>query len=281
MSWDDVRHLEAVDRLGSVAAAARELGISASTVYRRVAALEESVGEPCLVRGPGKAVLTERGRELARVGRAMRTSLAQVAGAARARETEVRGEVSLTTVEGFLPYLVRPIAALTAQHPELRVSLHLGESGPSVRRREVDVAIGVMPRPPAGCWGRRVLRIRYGVFGTRAALDRRPAPRWVVSGPALQHTPEAEWERTHAHDVAASGSRAAMVAMMVEGVGVGLIPRPTAAAHAALVELKSHRASAQHLERTAWVLTHPDARKTPRIVVLMKALTAALRALED
>ncbi len=278
MNWDDIRHLEAIDRLGSVAAAARELGISVSTTYRRVAALEHSVAELCLVRGADPVALTERGRALAAVGRAMRLGIADVAGAARAKETEMSGEVSLTTVEGFLPYLVDPIAELTARYPGLRVALHLGESGPSVRDREVDVAIGVMRRPPPGCWGRKVLRIRYGVFGTKEACARAPAPRWVVTGPSLRHTPEAEWERKHATDVAATASRTAMIALVVRGTGIGLVPRITAKTHPELVEVKAHRASAAHLERVAWVLTHPDSRKSPRIVALMQALTTALSA---
>jgi hypothetical protein len=45
----------------------------------------------------------------------------------------------------------------------------LGDRGPSVRDREVDVAVGIMRRPPPGCWGRRVAPLRYAVFGTRAA----------------------------------------------------------------------------------------------------------------
>ena len=278
MNWDDIRHLEAIDRLGSVAAAARELGISVSTTYRRVAALEESVAELCLVRGAEPVTLTERGRALAAVGRSMRLGIAEVAGAARAKETQMSGEVSLTTVEGFLPYLLDPIAELTARDPGLRVALHLGESGPSVRDREVDVAIGVMRRPPPGCWGRRVLRIRYGVFGTKEACARAPAPRWVVTGPSLRHTPEAEWERKHAIDVAATASRTAMIALLVRGVGIGLVPRITAKTHPELIEVKAHRASTAHLERVAWVLTHPDSKKSPRIVALMQALTAALSA---
>ena len=46
--------------------------------------------------------------------------------------------------------------------------------------------------------------------------------------------------------------------------------------HPELVEVKAHRASTAHLERIAWVLTHPDSKKSPRIVALMQALTVAL-----
>lgn len=269
--WDDVRYLEAIERTGSVADAARELGVSVSTVYRRVAALESDAGYLCLVRGPGPAVLTEPGLALALVGRRTRKALSEASGAVRARETEIAGEVSLTTVDALLPFLLDPIAELTARYP-VQVTLHLGDSGPSVRDREVDVAIGIMRRPPPGCWGRRIRRIPSGVFGTREAIARKPAPRWVVRALSERHSPESAWEREHATDVAARASFGEMVALVARGIGLGLMPAMIAALHPQLVEVTSYRASLAALDRTAWLLTHPDQRKTPRVVALMNAL---------
>lgn len=278
MNWDDLRYLEALARLGSVAAAARELGLSPSTLYRRVAALEASTGMPCLVRGPGPTELTEAGRALASAGGRTRDAIARVVGDVKSRDSRIAGEVGLTTVEGLLPFLSAPLAELTERHPELRVSLHLGDAGPSVRRREVDVAIGVMPRPPSDCWGRRLFRIRYGVFGTESAIRRAP-PRWVVLGGAVAHTPEGQWEAARATEVAVTtASRNAIVALVRAGAGVGLLPRPLAALHPELVELRGH-GSLESLERVAWVLTHESARKTPRVAALVKVLVAHLSRL--
>ncbi len=279
MNWDDLRYLEAVSRTGSVGGAARELRISASTVYRRIGVLEASLGYPCLVRGMDPAVLTEAGQVLAQVARRTRTTLAEVAGSVRARETEIAGEVSLTTVEGLLPFLLDPIAKITARHPELRVVLRLADTGPSVRDREVDVAIGIMPRPPTGCWGRRIMRIPYGVFGTKEAAARKPEPRWVVRSEPLVHSPEAGWERAHAGDVAASsGSLNAVVALVGRGVGIGLLPRMIGEKNTKLIDLSKNYSAIAPLERVAWVLTHPDLRRTPRVVALMDVLTEELSA---
>ncbi|MFO0722732.1 MAG: LysR family transcriptional regulator [Myxococcota bacterium] len=278
IQWDDLRYLEAIDRIGGVAGAARELGVSASTLYRRLTALERSVGETCLVRG--SVQLTARGRELARIGKSMRERLTESEGAARAKHAAISGEVSLTTVEGFLPFLIAPIARLSERHPGLSVSLHLGDSGPSVQRREVDIAIGVMRRPPAGCIGKRVLKIRYGVFGTQGAVDA-PSPRWIVTGPGLAHTAEAEWERAHATPVVARAPRLAMLEMVRAGLGIGLLPRAVAALDPALVEVGSWRARCSHLLRIAWILSHPESRKSARISAVVGALTEALERVES
>ena len=150
MPWDDVRVLLALHRHGTAAAAGRALGMATSTVYRRLSALENEVGAACIERGAVPAVLTETGRALVEAAETFHSGLAQVrAGVARATE-EVEGSVSLTTVEGFQPFLVSPLAALAARHPALLVDVHLGNDGPSVRRREVDLAISIVPNPPAG-----------------------------------------------------------------------------------------------------------------------------------
>ena len=279
LSWDDLRCIDALARAGSVSAAARELGVSVSTLYRRIGALEEATGFRCLTRRSGVTELTDAGRALAAVGLDTRAAIQRVVGEVRSRETGLVGEVSLTTVEGMLPFLGPPLAALAQAHPQLTVKLHLGDTGPSVRRREVDVAIGVMTRPSAECWGRRLFRIRYGVFGTEAAASAEP-PRWVVQGPALAHTPEGRWESEHADRVALStASRAGTVALVRAGVGIGLLPRSLAALHPELVELRRYRPQTESLERVAWVLTHESARRTPRVRALVGVLVEHLSRL--
>ncbi|WP_272417716.1 LysR family transcriptional regulator [Polyangium jinanense] len=275
--WEDVRYLEAVARAGGVGGAARELGVSASTVYRRIAILESTVGSPCLERGAAGGGLTETGAMLAQVGHRMRKALAEVSGHVHAQATEIVGEVSLTTVEALLPFLVDPIAEITTQYP-LRVNLILGDSGPSVRDREVDVAIGVMRRPPTGCWGVRLGKLPYGVFGTAEAVRREPEPLWVVRALSERSSAESAWEREHASRYASRAQFSALVSLVAGGVGVGLIPRAIAALHPELVEIPAYRERVAPLERTAWLLTHPDLRKTPRVRVLMDALTRRFRA---
>lgn len=272
--WDDLRYLEALDRTGKVGSAARELGISVSTFYRRLAELELGAGQLCLKRAPSGATLTDFGRSLAQVGRRTRTGLNEVVSQLRTRETEVEGEVSLTTVVALLPLLQGPLAALTRRHPKLHVTLHLGDDGPSVRLREVDVALGVMKRPPQGCWGRRLGTLPSGVFATKAAAAQKPR-RWVLRSLAEVTSPESAWERAHAGEPAARASFHAVVELCAAGVGLGLMPRRLAALHPSLSELPEFAALAAKLERTAWLLAHPDERRTPRVIALMDALAGS------
>lgn len=273
MAWDDLRFLEAVERHRSVAHAARELGVAPSTVYRRVAELEREVGAPCLVRGETPATLTDTGRALAALARQVQGSLRAIGQEhAQARE-RIEGHVSLTTVEGFLPFLIEPWRTLARRHPELTLELHLSDQGPSVWRREVDLAIAVLADPPEGLIGRRLQPVRYGVFGTAPQVaDSRS--KWVLGAP--EQSPHGVFERALAGARVAmtTTTRHAAVAFVREGLGVGLLPRRIAALHD-LVEREGID-GLDALDRPVWLLTHPELRDVARVRAVMDVLSDAL-----
>src|ERR1700687_5544206 len=62
--WNDLRYFLAVARNGSTLAAAKALGLSQSTVHRRLAALEGRLGRRLVHRHPTGYRLTELGEEL-------------------------------------------------------------------------------------------------------------------------------------------------------------------------------------------------------------------------
>jgi molybdate transport repressor ModE-like protein len=64
LDWNDLRYFLAVARHGSTLAAAKALGLSQSTVHRRVAALEDRLGRRLVKRRPTGYRLTKLGEEL-------------------------------------------------------------------------------------------------------------------------------------------------------------------------------------------------------------------------
>ena len=62
--WSDFKVLIALSEAGSVAGAARLLGIDASTVSRRLAALEDAVGATLVIRGGREFAITADGRSV-------------------------------------------------------------------------------------------------------------------------------------------------------------------------------------------------------------------------
>lgn len=277
LEWEDLRLLEAIERTGKVAAAARELGLSLSTLYRRVGLLESSIGHVCLLRGAQGGTLTDTGRALAGVGRRTRKSIDEVLSELRAQSTRVEGEVTLTTVIALMPFLEKPLAALERAHPSLHVTVHLGDDGPSVREREVDLALAIVKRPPQGCWGRRIATLKAGVFGTKDAIAREPR-KFLVRSLNEVHSPESAWEREHVKHVAARVPYFAMASLAARGVGLTMLPHLLTAPYPELVEVPEYAKSLAAMERPLWILTHADLRKVPRVSTVMNAVADAFEA---
>src|SRR6185503_16668797 len=62
--WNDLRHFLAVAGNDSTTAAARVLGVSQSTVHRRLAELERCLGQELFIRHSGGIRLSEFGQHL-------------------------------------------------------------------------------------------------------------------------------------------------------------------------------------------------------------------------
>lgn len=276
-SWDDLRHLEALERLGSAKAAGRELGVAPSTVYRRVSALEQAVGFACLVRGKG---ITPAGRELADLARSTGASLRGIAARARVRREEARGTVTLTTIDGFAPLLVKPLGELSAANPMLKVHVHISDTGISLRKGEAEIGLSLVQSPRGELVGRRLFGIRFGVYGTRDLAAAPERARWVVLGAPLEGSWLGRWEQAHVPServAAATASRRLFVELVAAGVGIGLLPVPLAEGCPELVEIPSFRASTGGLERPAWLLFAPELRHDARVSTVVRVIAKHLR----
>jgi DNA-binding transcriptional LysR family regulator len=64
LEWDDLKYFLAFARAGSMQAAAKALGVNQSTVQRRIAELEERLGQRLMERHLGGYRLSELGGEL-------------------------------------------------------------------------------------------------------------------------------------------------------------------------------------------------------------------------
>ncbi len=277
-SWDDIRFLEALDRRGSARAAGRDLGVAPSTVYRRIAALEAAAGFACLDRGRG---VTEAGRELAQLARSTGVALEGIAQRARAPAREVQGKVTLTTLDGFAPLLVAPLRQLAGAFPQLEVEVQIAEGGgPSLRKRQAELALSIMSDPPPSLVGRRLFAVRWGVYGTRVLAATPERARWVTLARPHQGTWLGRWEAAHvpADRIAMSTpSRRLLVDLVASGAGLGLLPAALVADRPDLVELPQYKPLVVDLTRMSWLLMHPEVRRDARVAAVVKVMVEHLK----
>ena len=233
--------LTTVQDRGSFAAAAEKIGLTPSAVSLQMKQLEEYFGQPLFDRSGRTVRLTPFAREVAATaGRA----LALIEGFRSRREPAVSGLLRLGAIpsvqKSALPVALR---FAHANHPHLKIQLTLDSSGPlqaALSAGRIDAAVAV--RPSDGGSSRlhwRDLERQPFVLVAPADAPVKSAPQLLKELPWIRYDAALTGGRTaaryvrkacpgvrHAFEVADTD---AIVAMIAEGLGVSVIPRPRAA----------------------------------------------------
>jgi DNA-binding transcriptional LysR family regulator len=114
----------AVARRRSFAAAAKELGMTASAVSHAVATVEGRLGVPLFARTTRSVALTEAGQAFVDAAQPALDDVAAAWDAARARRTRASGLLRLNAPRLALPLAVTPVvAAMAARYPDVTVEV--------------------------------------------------------------------------------------------------------------------------------------------------------------
>src|SRR5690349_12648737 len=116
LDWSDLQLLVAVRGAGSMLRAARRLGLAASTVGRRLTALEGAAGAALLDRGPDGVRLTPAGDALAACGAEMELGVARVLRELPRPGAALGGTVRVSAGDGFIGPIVAAARAVTTRH---------------------------------------------------------------------------------------------------------------------------------------------------------------------
>ena len=226
-----------VARLGTVKAAAAELGVSEAAVSMAVGALRKEVGDELYVRTGHGVALTEGGRRFVTIANEI---LGQAQNARTVGETP--GERILLRVAAtstVAEHVAAPLlAAFGTSAPELDIAL---EEEPAtafaelLEERRADIALGPRPRPAAGIETAPFIRFRLVVVARPghplAGLNQIPparltGERWLVGAGGLDpSTPTKRWfDRVGIapYDVREFPSSAAALAAVETGEGLML-----------------------------------------------------------
>jgi DNA-binding transcriptional LysR family regulator len=281
-----LRVLDAVARLGSVTAAAREMGYSQPSISHHLARLEAETGAKLLQR-------VGRGIRLTQAGHLLANRAAEIIGRIDAADAELSAHVGLTAgrvrLAGFssaIASLVPPAAAmLTRDHPGLEIGItdtHPPDALELLRTGKVELAIifrydDVGDEPPG-------IRLHHLLDDPMYLLANRR-----VRGLASQRN--APWvagcERCRGHLVALCASAGFEPHMVYESDDMVLI-QSLVAAGLCVATLPGLALRAHHLDgvlatklnvlpRRVYAATYGDS-DPPAVAALLAAVTKAARA---
>ncbi|WP_211461783.1 LysR family transcriptional regulator [Collimonas silvisoli] len=126
---DDIRFFMIVVKAGSLAAAAREINVTASAVTQRLQQIEARLGLRLIDRSTRNMRLTDEGELLAEEGAAICDSNDLLFEKLKARQGVVAGHLRINAPFGFgRRYLTPLVAQFQSDHPDIKVSLTLLDS---------------------------------------------------------------------------------------------------------------------------------------------------------
>lgn len=287
--WDDVRIFLALHRERTLAGAAARVGLDASTLSRRLAALEESLGARLFDRTREGLVPTDGAERLLAAAEEMASAHARFSRDASAFEREAEGVVRLSVPPGVADAFVAPaLVRLRKKHPRIRIELDASVRYVDLTRREADLAIRTT-RPQSGDLVVLKLAEQRWTPMVSAARAKKMAPvaswgelDWIAWGEELGHLPPAQWLRRHAERagiVLRTSHFAAHIGAVEAGLGAALLPAIyTRVAKVAPARwAKSLAPSVGELPpNESWLVGHRALRAVPRVAAVWSFLVEEL-----
>jgi DNA-binding transcriptional LysR family regulator len=282
MEWDDLRVVLAVFREGTLSGAARHLGVTHSTVFRRLGAIETRMGARLFERFRDGYVPTPVGETAAEAAGRLEDEILRLERKVAGQDLSPAGTVRIATTDTLATILLRHLPAMRTLHPEIRLEIAISNAMANLTRREADIAVRPTPDPPEILVGRRIADIAHAIYGSRTYLSRHPrenlsAHDWIALDDALASTVIARWMHENLRAANISCRVDALPALRdaaLAGLGLALLPCYLGDSASGLRRL-TPKALAQ--PRSAlWLLTHEDLRRVARIRATLDFLAEAL-----
>lgn len=166
MNWDDLRYILALARSETLRGAAKTLQVSASTLSRRLQALEESAGAALFEKSEPGVVLTAAGEEMVSVAEAVEQLTADLERRIGGLDATLEGCLRVVCPELLIARWMPELAEFKRRHPGIQLELSAGESATEFPRHEIDVAVHVAPHAPERLLARSHAELFFAVYAS-------------------------------------------------------------------------------------------------------------------
>ena len=264
-SLEDLALVRAIAAHGSLAGAARELGVDHSNAFRRLGALEARTGVTLFRRSRRGYEASEAGELAAAAAERVLAETALLARELQGRDQRVQGLLRITAPDTLVRHVVALCGAFEAQHPSVRFELVINNAFLTLQKRDADVALRPARHSPPGLSVRKLAPIATAVYQAKGKPGPAKQERWIGLGDALAHLDAAQWLHAQvdpAQIAIVVDTLPAALAACEAGMGRALLPCFYADASPRLRRLGAPLAEVQS---QLWFATHPDLRRAARV----------------
>jgi molybdate transport repressor ModE-like protein len=280
INWDDMRTILALVRGGSLAIAAQDLGVTYTTVARRVQRVEDLLGRPLFERRPEGYSAMNEARDLAAAAARMEAQEHQVMRQLAGRDQSLAGPLVLTAPQLLIQYHLAPlIASFSGLYPDIELTVRATNEVLDLARREADLALRISASPGDSLVGHRLCGQRNACFATEAiataaAQDPDAQLSWVIYSGYDKPPNHALVHYSNYRVRGRFDDMTAMVAAARAGMGAVRMPLFLARSHPDLVPLAG--LSPQDYA-PIWVLSHRDLMQSSKTRLLKDEIRAYFR----
>lgn len=289
---DDLLYLLVLARTGRLSDAAQRLGVEHTTVSRRVAALEKSLGRRLVDRTPQGWLLTDDGEELVTHAEKIESALHGVDQiAVSPRSLSLGGTVRIAATDGIGSTVVaEALVELRRAHPRLEIELTTATRRFDVTSKDYDVAITLQRLPSHRLAVRKLSDYSLGLFATRSYLETHPVVRrpedlaehalaWYID--SLLDIPELDVFDSNVFPhrrVLRSSNIFAQLSFVRAGGGIGLLPWYLVSDYGQLQRVLSDQVS---VRLTFWLVARKQSLGLARVQAAVDCLTRYAATIQD
>ena len=288
LDWDDLRFFLAVVRHRTLAAAAKQLHVTQSTVSRRLAALQDGMGVRLLNRTADGYVPTLAGESIRTHVERVEAEALAVERAVSGHDVRLEGLVRVSSSQLLTSHLLAPcFAALQSLHGSILVEALPDMPGTPLTTREADIVLRLRQFTDQDLVVRKIGEVAFGLYGCLAYFARHGEPDLWDGCPGHQLitllndqelSTQAAWLAEHA-----GRARVALRADSYEtqywaascGGGMALLPRFRADSELALRRVET---PAPIPPATIWLGVHSENRQVPRVRVVLDLIAETIRS---
>lgn len=280
VAWDDLNVFWAFCEAGTVRGAAKLLGISHSTVARRLEELEMRIGAQLIVRSNTGFVLSESGEDVLLTAQKMRENMHWLERSVFGKDRQLHGKLTLAMLDAMaVPQFMKIVDKFRQLHPNIDLTLDIRTSLSNLDNGEADLAIRFGKAPADHHVGRHIVPTARAIYMSAEQFHAQKG-KIMISNGWISYTPppsEEKWKlltpfselKSHIY---ITDLRAQFIACK-QGIGIAQLPCFLGDSDESLVKLTAPEfPSFQHL----WIVKTVEAKQNARVNLLSHYLKDAL-----